>query len=358
MLGELGRLPQGLKPKLLRALQSELKLRPPKKPFMGYVVAMSRLAKALVLIGIIAPWVHPAFARDRDVILTTDCGAEIDDQFAVSYLLLVPHVHVKAIVTTHAPNLPKEAESSAECAKEIIQRLGVAAPPPVFAGSNVALTGRAPLRNTGVDFMVDTARHYSAKHRLIIITIGATTDVASAFLEDPELGERVEILTMGFDSWPRGGDPWNIKNDPLAYQVILDSAAPITIGASSVCQQHLRLDDESAAEMLRGHGEFAEWLNAQFQRWLTSNADLAASVVKPHTWVIWDTVTVAYLLGFTKTVTYARPALNLTDQTFSFQKTRKTVHWITSVDQQKMWPDFVHRLDRANARRSTPTANN
>lgn len=319
---------------------------------------MNGFAKALLLIAIFAVASHPTSARDRDVILTTDCGAEIDDQFAVSYLLLAQQVHVKAIVTTHAPNLPKKAESSAECVREIVRRLGVTSPPPVFAGSDVALTGRAPLRNAGVDFIVATARHYSARNRLVIITIGATTDVASAFLEDPKLGERVEILTMGFDAWPNGGDPWNIKNDPLAYQLILDSSAPITIGSSSVCQQHLRLDDKSAAGMLRGHGEFAEWLNAQFQQWLTSNAGLAANVVKPHTWVIWDTVTVAYLLGFTKTVTHPRPALNLADQKFSFPKTRKTVRWIMSIDQGKMWADFVLRLDSANARRSTPSATN
>jgi inosine-uridine nucleoside N-ribohydrolase len=319
---------------------------------------MKRTMKVLFVIAIVAVFGGRASARDRDVILTTDCGAEIDDQFAASYLLLVPQVHIKAIVTTHAPNLPQKAESSAECVKEIIRRLGVDSPPPVFAGSNVALTGRTPLRNAGVNFIVDAANHYSAANRLVIITIGATTDVASAFLSDPKLGDRVEILTMGFDSWPKGGDPWNIKNDPLAYQVVLESSAPITIGASSVCQEHLRIDDKRAAQMLQGHGEFAEWLNAQFQHWITANADLAASVVKPHTWVIWDTVTVAHLLGFTTTVTHPRPALNLADQTFSFPKTDKTLRWITSIDENKMWPDFVHRLDQANARRPARAASN
>jgi purine nucleosidase len=306
---------------------------------------MKRLAKLLALIVILLAFARPAHARDRDVILTTDCGAEIDDQFAVAYLSLVPQVHIKGIVTTHAPNLPKKAESSAECVKDILHRLGSAAPPPVFAGSDVPLTGRTPLLNAGVDFMLDTSRRYSAKDRLVIITIGATTDVASAFLQDPTLGDRVEILTMGFNSWPKGTDPWNIKNDPLAYQVILDSSAPITIGAADVCQQHLMLDDKSAAKMLEGHGEFAEWLNTLFQNWVTNNADLVASVVKPRSWVIWDTVVVAHLLGFTTEKTYPRPALNLTDQTFSFPKTKKTIHWITSIDQVRMWDDFIRRLD-------------
>ena len=306
---------------------------------------LQRSAKAGIALAVFLIAAGSASARDRDVILTTDCGAEIDDQFAVSYLLLVPQVHIKAIVTTHAPNLPRKAQSSSDCVNDILHRLEIATPPRVFAGSDVPLNGRTPLRNAGVDFILSTSHGYSAKNRLIVITIGATTDVGSAFLQDPTFGDRVEILTMGFDLWPQGTDPWNIKNDPLAYQVILDSPAPITIGAADVCQKHLILDDQSAAKMLQGHGEFAEWLNTQLQNWITNNADLVASVVKPRSWVIWDTVVVAHLLGFTTTATYPRPNLNLADQTFAFPETKKTVRWITSIDQDRMWPDFIRRLD-------------
>lgn len=310
----------------------------------------ARLVKLGLLVALLLIFGRPAFARDRDVILTTDCGADIDDQFAIAYLSLVPQIHIKAIVTTHAPTLPRKAESSAECVADVLGRMHLASAPPVFPGSNVPLSGRTPLRNAGVDFIVLESREYSPKHRLVIITIGATTDVASAFLLDPALGDRVEILTMGFNSWPVGTDPWNIKNDPLAYQVILDSSAPITIGGADVCRKYLTLDAQSAAKLFEGHGEFANWLNTLFQNWITNNADLVASVVSPGHWVIWDTVVVADLLGFTRTKTYARPALNLTDLTFSFPKTEKTIRWITSIDQQRMWPDFVRRLDGLKAR--------
>jgi inosine-uridine nucleoside N-ribohydrolase len=314
-----------------------------------------RILFALVVALVLA---QGAAAADRDVILTTDCGAEIDDQFAIAYLTLIPQVHIKGIVTTHAPNLPKKSESSAECVKDVLDHLNAGPLPPIFAGSSVPLAGRAPLENAGVDFMLKTSRSYSPKNRLVIITIGATTDVASAFLADASIADRVEILTMGFDSWPRGGDPWNIKNDPLAYQVILDSSAPVTIGSSDVCQRHLRLDNRTAEEMLTGHGRFAEWLNGKFQVWLAANADLAAQVVKPQTWVIWDTVTAAHLMGFTTSETHPRPALNLSMLTFSFPKTTKTIQWITTIDSAKMWPDFVGRLDKLNAEQQARRASN
>jgi purine nucleosidase len=313
--------------------------------------ANSSSIKLSVLIALLFMLGGAAFGRDRDVIITTDCGADIDDQFAIAYLSLIPQIHIKAIVTTHAPTLPKQAATSAACVKEVLQRLAAGNSPPIFAGSNVALATRAPLGNDGVDFIVKTARGYSSRNRLVIITLGATTDVASAFLTDPKLGDRVEILTMGFDSWPKGGDPWNIKNDPLAYQVILGSAAPITIGSTDVTHKYLELSDTEAAQMLSGHGPFAEWLNGLFQNWITTQSDLVAQVVRPRHWVIWDVVVAAQLLGFTTDETYPRPALNLADLTFSFPKTRKTVRWVTEIDSGKMWPDFVQRLDRANARR-------
>ena len=116
-----------------------------------------------------------ALGQQRDVIVTTDCGADIDDQFAIAYLLLLPQVHVRGIVTTHAPSLPQKADSSAACVKDVLGRLHLASPPPVFAGSDVPLSGHRPLRNSGVDFTVNTSGSYSSQNRLVIITIGATT---------------------------------------------------------------------------------------------------------------------------------------------------------------------------------------
>jgi purine nucleosidase len=315
--------------------------------------------KALILLAAVALLARPAHARERDIIITTDCGTEIDDQFAIAYMAMIPEVHIKGIVTTHAPGLPNEAKGSASCARNVLERLDVAPLPPIFPGSDVALTARTPLRNAGVDFMVATSHSYSAANRLMIVTLGATTDVASAFLADPSMGDRVEILTMGFDDWPKGGDPWNIKNDPLAYQVILDSPAPITIGSTAVTQKYLELSDTEAQQMLFTHGSFADWLNGLFQNWVTVRADLVAQVVRPRHWVIWDSVTAARLLGFTRTETHPRPALNPADLTFSFPATKKTVEWITWIDSAKMWPDFVRRLDLADAAyRAAHRANN
>jgi hypothetical protein len=53
-------------------------------------------------------------AERRPVVLTTDIGTEVDDQWALAHLALSADLDLKGIVTTHAPNLAAPAaETSA-----------------------------------------------------------------------------------------------------------------------------------------------------------------------------------------------------------------------------------------------------
>ena len=45
-------------------------------------------------------------ASPRAVLLTTDCGVDMDDQWAIVHLALHPAFDLRSVVTTHAPNLP------------------------------------------------------------------------------------------------------------------------------------------------------------------------------------------------------------------------------------------------------------
>src|SRR5438874_103672 len=78
--------------------------------------------------------------------------------------------------------------------------------------------------------------------------VGAATDVASALLVEPTWAERVSIVAMGFEGWPAGGDPWNVKNDVKAWQVLLDSRAPIVVGDSTVTKRDLLMTPARARD--------------------------------------------------------------------------------------------------------------
>jgi inosine-uridine nucleoside N-ribohydrolase len=285
------------------------------------------------------------------VILTTDCGTDVDDQWTVAYLFISPEFDIKGVVTTHAPNLPApSAEASAKCVLDVLRRLGIS-PPPVFPGSSVALKNKTPLINEGVNFIVSTSRRFSQSNRLRVLTIGATTDVASALLVDPKLGDRIEVLTMGFDSWPKGGDSWNIRNDALAYKFILESSAPITVGDADICKKTLNLDANAARKLVGDRGEVGHWLAEILAAFITKYEQMVARAVGPGQWAIWDNVVIAHMLDFTQTETYARPGLNVNDFTFLKPQSRQpTITWVTALDKDRMWQDFVSKLERHNAR--------
>src|SRR5262249_46883927 len=136
------------------------------------------------------------------------------------------------------------------------------------------------------------------------------TDVASALLTDPTWADRIEIVAMGFEGWPKGDDPWNVKNDVKAWQVLLDSSAPIVVGDSAVTRRHLTVTPSRARALLGGQGKAADYLVGQLDAWLARSGPLAESITgAKDTWPIWDEVVVAYLLGMTKTATHPRPAL-------------------------------------------------
>ena len=45
-----------------------------------------------------------------------------------------------------------------------------------------------------MDFIIETSKEFSRDHRLVVLTIGAATDVASAILKDPGIVDRIEVV--------------------------------------------------------------------------------------------------------------------------------------------------------------------
>jgi inosine-uridine nucleoside N-ribohydrolase len=203
--------------------------------------------------------------------------------------------------------------------------------------------------NAGVQFLLDQARGHTPDDRLVVIMIGAATDVASALLTDPTLAERIRIVAMGFDAWPEGNDPWNVKNDVKAWQVVMASKAPLVVGDAAITKLHLSMTRDKARALLNGHGQGGEQLVAYLVSWLDHNGALAESISgSKNSWPIWDEVVTAYLLGLTRSETHPRPALR-DDMTFDHSHTQGTIAWITWIDTDRLWADLVAKLDRANS---------
>jgi inosine-uridine nucleoside N-ribohydrolase len=216
---------------------------------------------------------------------------------------------------------------------------------PVIAGSDAPLqNARSARDNAGVELLLRVSRQYSPSHRLVVLSTGAATDVASAIVEDPSIADRVRLVAMGFTDWPRGGPEFNITNDPLAWQVILASNVPLVVGSAEATKRALRMTSRDAAALMRPHGAIGEYLFTMFDSWVATNPELVAKMVSPGTWVIWDEVVVAYVLGLAAGDDVARPRLE-PDLSFSHPKTSERITWITQIESDRVWRDFTHKID-------------
>jgi inosine-uridine nucleoside N-ribohydrolase len=279
---------------------------------------------------------------------------ETDDQWALAHLLLSQELDLRAVVTTHASSIGFSSATSAKEAANVIARVRPAGlPPPVVPGSDSPLrTETTPRESAGVDTLLALSRSFSPSRRLVVFAIGAGTDVASAILKDPSIVNRVSVVAMGFDDWPGGGDGFNVKNDPLAWRIILDSDVPLVVGSGAVTRRGLRLTRTEAGGLVRSHGPVGEYLYSILDGWLTKQAPLVARLVGPETWVIWDEVVVAYALGMARGGEVPRPRLR-PDLSFSHPETSRRITWLTEIETDRFWLDLTGKMD-ARDRPTTP----
>ena len=119
---------------------------------------------------------------------------------------------------------------------------------PVVAGSGAPLADpKTPRAGDGVDLILRESKLGSGGRKPgQSSSSGAATDIASAAPDRPvSWPDRIDVIAMGFTRWPEGGDPWNVKNDVKAWQVLLDSRVSLVVGDEAVCKQDLRMTPQS-----------------------------------------------------------------------------------------------------------------
>ena len=289
------------------------------------------------------------------VILSTDVGNEIDDQWAITYLLLQPKFKVLGVMSAHAPTIPAPAgQTSHRILVDVVEnRLRLKSHPPLIEGGNEPLpNAQTPRSSPAVKFLIQQSKGFSDRDRLTVLMIGAATDVASAILIDPTIVDRIRVIQMGFND-EQGGDEFNIANDVYAVQVILNSNVPLVIGPGKVCRASLSLTFDEARRMLTNRGAIGAWLWEEYQAWYFRYVKPLRINDFSKSWVIWDDITLAYVLGMTTQHTVPRRQL-LDSMNFGSTRDKQTLTWITDVDEQRMWTDFLSLVDDYQRKHRTP----
>ena len=298
-----------------------------------------------IIIGALFFLMGKAVCAGVPVIISTDVGNEIDDQWAIAYALTNPHFDVIGLTSAHAPHIAvPAAETSLLTLRDLVEnKLAMNTHPPLIEGSSQKLPdGNTPIVSDAVKFIINASKSYSPSNRLNVVAIGAATDIASAIMVDPTIVDRIRVVAMAFHN-PNNADEYNVINDLTAWQTLLKSRVPIVIGPGDTCKADLALNPQAAEKLLAGHGPVAKWLGEEYKAWYKGTV-VGRGLTE---WPIWDLIPFAYLENMAEHEVKPRPVLE-DDLTLTHRDTPKasdTVTWITHVDSDSLWKNFTERLD-------------
>ena len=175
-----------------------------------------------------APYEVPDFKKIR-VIIDTDCNCEADDQYAVSHQLMTPKFEIRGITAAHfnkwlLGSVEATAQSSYDEAQKIVDLMGLHNEVKVYHGCSATLPDeKTPIDSEASRFIIEEAMRED--ERPLFVTVqGAITNVASAYLMNPEISNRMTVIWIGGGVYPEGGFEFNALNDINAANVIMDSS--------------------------------------------------------------------------------------------------------------------------------------
>ena len=233
-----------------------------------------------------------------DVILDTDAYNEIDDQFAIAYLLKNKwKLNTKALYAVPFHNgLSSGPEDGMEKSyNEILKLLKMMNEDvPVFKGSRTYLKDeKTPVVSDAAYDLVERAKQYSPENPLYVVAIGAITNIASAILLDPTIVENIVVVWLGGHALHYHDTvEFNMKQDVAAARVVMASGVPFVQLPCEGVVSEFKLSKPELEYWLKGKNELADYLAVN----TIDHAESYASGI-PWTRVIWDVTAVAWLLN-------------------------------------------------------------
>lgn len=284
-----------------------------------------------------------------DVVIDTDTYNEIDDQFALAFLIKSKEkLNLKGIYA--APffnqNSSGPADGMEKSYNEIFNVLKLMdrndLRPRVLRGSVKYL----PSENEAVDSeaardLAELAMAYSPEKPLYVIAIGAITNVASAILMKPEITDRIVIVWLGGHAlhWPDTKE-FNMMQDVAAARIIFGSGAALV---QLPCMGVVSAFAASGPELehwLKGKNKLCDYLVDY-----TAESAIKDGGLPNWTRAIWDVTAVAWLLdGDFMLDRLEHSPIPQYDHHYSFDPGRHFYRYVYHINRDKLFGELFRKL--------------
>jgi inosine-uridine nucleoside N-ribohydrolase len=293
-----------------------------------------------------------------DVVIDTDTYNEIDDQYALAYLVnsdtelclkaiySAPFKNDKAVTAKEGMDLSYEEINRvlSLMKRDDLKKI-------VYQGSpSFLLNEKEPVVSDAAQNLVRLSLSYTENNPLYVIAIGAITNVASALLLSPEIKDKIVIIWLGGHGvdWPIkiNSENWrylpefNLFEDIFAARVVFDCGVPLIQLPCMGVVSALTTSGPELEYWLRGKNQLCDYL-----------LDVTIKEAKKYgggpcwTREIWDVAAVAWLLkgDFMFDRLEYSPILTA-DGRYSFDKTRHFIRYVYYVNRDNIFYDLFTKI--------------
>lgn len=235
-----------------------------------------------------------------DVVLDTDTYNEIDDQYALAYLILNEEkLRLQAIYA--APFCNDRADTprigmkrSYEEIRNVLQLMNRNdLLEKTFLGSEDYLVDEHTPQTSGAAAdLAQRAMRYTPENPLYVVAIGAITNVASALLIHPDIRDRIVIVWLGGNArhW-HDNHEFNLMQDVAAARVVMGCGAAVVLLPCMGVVSAFTTTEPELRHWLKGKNALCDYLYTA-----TANQAVKDSRISCWSRPIWDVTAVAWLL--------------------------------------------------------------
>lgn len=284
-----------------------------------------------------------------DVILDTDTYNEIDDQFALSYMVKSPEkLNVKAIYA--APFFNEKSTGPADgmekSYEEILRLLTLLGREDlkqvVYRGSTEYMPFETdPVISDAAWDLAKRAMEYTEEHPLYVVAIGAITNISSALLLNPEIKNRIVLVWLGGHAlhWPHNRE-FNLHQDIAGARIVFGCGVPLVQLPCMGVVSEFATGEQELEFHLRGKNELCDYL---------IDTAIREGRIAPGgpTWtrVIWDVTAVAWLLdGDFMEDRLIRSPIPEYDGYYAFDPDRHFMKYVYHIKRDALFADLFEKL--------------
>lgn len=174
----------------------------------------------------------------KKVIIDTDIGDDIDDALALALAINSPEIEILGVTTVYG-----QVKTRAKLVAKILEEYGlqhipvvpgfskpILNPEPKHVPNQAKVLKDKEVFNNILDTKVVSFYEdiIDSERKVYIITIGAMTNLAVFLLNNPEMKNKIEVISMaGSVYYPRV--EYNVRCDPEAASIVFNSGVNLTL---------------------------------------------------------------------------------------------------------------------------------